>query len=62
VWTGNAKDQAVQAVTTFTNSARSKVDEATRTLTAYIDRQLAALRSGDAYAPGSERHDGGQSV
>ena len=47
-WTGNAKEQAVQAVTTFTNRARGKVDEATRTLTTYIDRQLEALRSADA--------------
>jgi len=46
-WTGNAKDQAVQAVTSFTNSARAKVDEATRTLTGYIDRQVESLRTAD---------------
>ena len=46
-WSGNAKEQAVQAVTTFTNNARAKVDEASSNLTGYIDRQLEALRAAD---------------
>lgn len=46
-WTGQAKDNAVQAVTTFTNNARGKVQEAAANLTGYIDRQLEALRSAD---------------
>lgn len=47
VWTGHAKDQAVQAVSSFTNSAKGKVEEATSTLTNFIDRQLEALRAAD---------------
>lgn len=46
-WAGQAKDQAVQAVTQFTSSAKSKTDEATSSLTSFIEQQLEALRAAD---------------
>ena len=46
-WTGNAKDQAVQAVTSFTNSAKGKVEEEAAALTSFIEKQLEALRAAD---------------
>ncbi len=46
-WTGNAKEQAVQSVTHFTTKAKSKVGEATREVTGYIEKQLEALDTAD---------------
>lgn len=47
-WTGNAKDQAMQTVSGFTNKAKTKVTETSTTLTNYIERQLETLRAADA--------------
>lgn len=41
-WTGTAKDNAVSAVTTFTNSAKGKVEEAANEMATYIDTQIQA--------------------
>ena len=46
-WTGGAKDQAVQAVTSFTNAARGKVDDESASLTNFIEKQLESLRAAD---------------
>ncbi len=46
-WTGNAKEQAVQAVTQFTGRARAKMDEAKSELTGFIDRQLEDIGRAD---------------
>lgn len=42
-WIGTAKDNAVNAVTGFTNGAKAKVDEANTNLSAFIDKQLEVL-------------------
>lgn len=39
-WIGTAKDNAVGAVTGFTNSAKSKIQEANTEMTTYIDQQI----------------------
>ena len=39
-WIGTAKDNAVGAVTGFTNSAKSKIQEADTEMTTYIDQQI----------------------
>lgn len=39
-WVGTAKDNAVGAVSGFTNQAKSKVQEANTEMTTYIDRQI----------------------
>lgn len=41
-WIGTAKDNAVGAVTTFTNAAKGKVQEASTAMTTYIDQQIEA--------------------
>ncbi len=47
IWTGNAKDQAVQSVSSFTTTAQSRVDHASLELTTYINDQPDALRAAD---------------
>ena len=44
-WRGTAKDNAVDAVSRFTTTAKSKVDEANNNLATYIDQQLEAVRA-----------------
>lgn len=39
-WIGTAKDNAVGAVTGFTNSAKTKIQEANTEMTTYIDQQI----------------------
>lgn len=39
-WIGTAKDNAVGAVTGFTNSAKAKIQEANTEMTTYIDQQI----------------------
>jgi hypothetical protein len=46
-WTGQAKDSAVASVSRFTSQARAKADEAAATITAFIEKQLEALRAAD---------------
>jgi len=43
-WIGTAKENAVGSVTTFTNSAKTKVDEAKTEMTTYIDKQIEEIR------------------
>ena len=42
-WVGTAKDNAVNAVTGFTNGAKAKVEEANTNLNTFIDKQLEVL-------------------
>lgn len=42
-WIGTAKENAVGAVTQFTNSAKTKVEEAGKEMGAYIDDQVEAI-------------------
>ena len=46
-WQGAAKEGAVNAVTGFTNAARSKAAEAQSSITAYIDSQIASVLASD---------------
>ncbi len=42
-WVGTAKDNAVGAVTGFTNSAKSKIDETSSEMAGYIDKQIEEI-------------------
>lgn len=42
-WVGTAKENAVGAVTGFTNSAKTKVQEANTEMTSYIDKQIEMI-------------------
>lgn len=42
-WVGTAKENAVGAVTGFTNSAKTKVQEANTEMTTYIDKQIELI-------------------
>ncbi len=42
-WVGTAKENAVNAVTTFTNSAKSKIQEADTEMTTYINKQIEEI-------------------
>ncbi len=42
-WVGTAKDNAVGAVTGFTNAAKSKVEEANTEMTTFIDKQIEEI-------------------
>lgn len=42
-WVGTAKENAVGAVTGFTNSAKTKVQEANTEMTNYIDKQIEQI-------------------
>lgn len=44
-WIGTAKENAVGAVTSFTNSARAKVDEANAEMADYVTRQLESVNA-----------------
>ena len=46
-WTGNAREQAVTAVRSFTNAAKSKSTEAQQSLTTYITNQVQSVVSAD---------------
>jgi hypothetical protein len=46
-WTGQAKEQAVQAVSAFTANARAKVDEASTKLINFVDAQVRDLATAD---------------
>ncbi|HKY16441.1 MAG TPA: hypothetical protein VJM33_16055 [Microthrixaceae bacterium] len=46
-WTGNAKDQAVSSVSTFTSSAKGKADEAQMSLSNYIKDQVQKTVAAD---------------
>jgi hypothetical protein len=46
-WSGTAKDNAVQAVTAFTNSAKAKVSSAQTSILNYITQQLSAVIGSD---------------
>lgn len=46
-WTGNAREQAVTAVRTFTNAAKSKSTEAQQSLTSYITKQVQSVVTAD---------------
>ncbi len=42
-WVGTAKENAVGAVTTFTNGAKQKIQEANTEMTTYIDKQIEQI-------------------
>lgn len=42
-WIGTAKENAVGAVTTFTNQAKSKIQEANSEMTTYVDTQIEEI-------------------
>ena len=42
-WVGTAKENAVSAVTGFTNGAKSKVEEANTEMSNYIDKQIEEI-------------------
>jgi hypothetical protein len=42
-WVGTAKENAVGSVTGFTNSAKTKVQEANTEMTTYIDKQIQEI-------------------
>lgn len=46
-WEGNAKEQAVQSVTSFTGSAKAKAQEAERSITTFIRDQVQAVVGAD---------------
>lgn len=46
-WEGNAKESATSAVSTFTNSATAKCDEAEKSINTYINDQLTAVQGAD---------------
>jgi len=46
-WAGNAKEQAVGSVTSFTSSAKAKCDEAQQSLNTYISSQVTATVAAD---------------
>lgn len=46
-WTGNAREQAIGAVRTFTNAAKSKSSEAQQSLTTYITKQVQSVVTAD---------------
>lgn len=42
-WVGTAKENAVGAVTTFTNGAKQKIQEANTEMTSFIDKQIEQI-------------------
>lgn len=46
-WTGNAREQAVSAVRTFTGSAKSKSAEAQQSLNTFITKQVQSVITAD---------------
>jgi hypothetical protein len=46
-WTGNAKDQAVSSVSSFTSSAKAKADESQQSLNNYITNQVQSTVAAD---------------
>lgn len=46
-WTGNAREQAITAVRTFTSAAKSKSNEAQQSLTTFITNQVQSVISAD---------------
>jgi hypothetical protein len=42
-WVGTAKENAVSAVTTFTNQAKAKIQEANTEMNTYIDKQIEEI-------------------
>jgi hypothetical protein len=46
-WAGNAKEQAVGAVSRFTSSAKSKCTEAQTQINAYVNKQVEAATAAD---------------
>jgi len=46
-WTGNAREQALTAVRTFTTAAKSKSNEAQQSLTTFITKQVQSVITAD---------------
>lgn len=46
-WTGNAREQAITAVRTFTNAAKTKSAEAQQSLNNYISKQVQSVVTAD---------------
>lgn len=46
-WTGNAREQALVAVRSFTNAAKSKSSEAQQSLTTFITKQVQSVVTAD---------------
>ncbi len=46
-WTGNAREQAITAVRTFTTAAKSKSNEAQQSLTTFITKQVQSVITAD---------------
>lgn len=46
-WTGNAREQAIAAVRTFTSAAKSKSTEAQQSLTTFITNQVQSVITAD---------------
>lgn len=46
-WTGNAREQALVAVRSFTNAAKSKSTEAQQSLTTFITKQVQSVVTAD---------------